>query len=106
MMTGMMLPPASPLLLLYGFGARRSAPGTAARQLYALAAGYLMVWGLFSLGATALQRLLAAFLLVSPMMEITSPAVGGTLLLVAGVYQLTPIKYACLRTCQSPLYSC
>jgi predicted metal-binding membrane protein len=47
--------------------------------------------------------LLAAFLLVSPMMEITSPPVGATLLLVAGVYQLTPIKHACLRMCHSPL---
>jgi predicted metal-binding membrane protein len=103
MMTGMMLPSASPMLLLYGFVARRSAQETAARQLYALAAGYLMVWAVFSLGATALQRLLAAFLLVSPMMEITSPAVGATLLLFAGVYQLSPIKHACLRTCQSPL---
>ena len=36
------------------------------------------------------------------MMEVTSPAVGAVLLLVAGVYQLTPIKLACLRTCQSP----
>jgi predicted metal-binding membrane protein len=103
MMTGMMLPSASPMLLLYGIVARRSAQETAARQLYALAAGYLMVWAVFSLGATALQRLLAAFLLVSPMMEITSPAVGATLLLFAGVYQLSPIKHACLRTCQSPL---
>ena len=103
MMTGMMLPSASPMLLLYGFVARRSAQGTAARQLYALAAGYLMVWAVFSLGATALQRLLATFFLVSPMMEITNPAVGATLLLIAGVYQLTPIKHACLRTCQSPL---
>ena len=102
MMTGMMLPSASPMLLLYGVVARRSAQGTAPRQLYALAAGYLMVWLVFSLGATALQRLLAAFLLVSPMMETTSPAVGATLLLVAGVYQLTPIKHGCLRTCQSP----
>jgi predicted metal-binding membrane protein len=103
MMTGMMLPSASPMLLLYGIVARRSAQETAARQLYALAAGYLMVWAVFSLGATALQRLLAAFLLVSPMMENTSPAVGATLLLFAGVYQLSPIKHACLRTCQSPL---
>ena len=102
MMTGMMLPSASPMLLLYGVAARRSAQGSATRQLYALAAGYLMVWLVFSLGATALQRLLAALLLVSPMMETTSPAVGATLLLVAGVYQLTPIKHACLRTCQSP----
>ncbi len=51
MMTGMMLPSASPMLLLYGVVARRSAPGTAARQLYALAAGYLIVWTVFSLAA-------------------------------------------------------
>ena len=103
MMTGMMLPSASPMLLLYGVVARRSAQASAGRQIYALAAGYLIVWTVFSLGATALQRVLAALLLVSPMMEITSPAVGATLLLIAGVYQLTPIKHACLRTCQSPL---
>jgi predicted metal-binding membrane protein len=56
MMTGMMLPSASPMLLLYGVIARRSAQGTGARQLYALAAGYLMVWLVFSLGATAINR--------------------------------------------------
>jgi predicted metal-binding membrane protein len=105
MMVGMMLPSATPMLLLYGSLARRSATGasTASRQIYALAAGYLVVWALYSLGATALQRLLAKLLFVSSMMEATSPVVGATLLLVAGVYQLTPIKHACLRTCQSPL---
>ena len=105
MMVGMMLPSASPMLLLYGGVARRSATGASAasRQIYALAAGYLVVWALFSLAATALQRLLATLLFVSPMMEVTSPVVGAALLLIAGVYQLTPIKQACLRTCQSPL---
>jgi predicted metal-binding membrane protein len=103
MMTGMMLPSASPVLLLYGFIARRSAQKSAARQIYAIASGYLMVWTVFSLGATALQRVLAALLLVSPMMEITNPAFGAMLLLIAGVYQLTPMKHTCLRTCQSPL---
>jgi predicted metal-binding membrane protein len=68
-----------------------------------LAAGYLAVWVLFSVGATALQRLLAKLLFVSAMMEVTNPTVGAALLLVAGVYQLTPIKLACLRTCRSPL---
>jgi predicted metal-binding membrane protein len=85
MMTGMMLPSASPVLLLYGAAARRSTPGTAARQIYALAAGYLLAWILFSLGATALQRLLAALLLLSPMMEVTTREAGATLLLIAGV---------------------
>jgi len=105
MMTGMMLPTAFPMLLLYGVIARRSAEArpTTARQVYALAAGYLMDWILFSFAATALQRVLASLLLVSPMMEITSRVGGATLLLIAGIYQLTPIKHACLRTCQSPL---
>jgi predicted metal-binding membrane protein len=103
MMTGMMLPSASPLVLLYAATARRAAQGTAGRQIYALVAGYLVVWSVFSLGATALQRALAALLLVSPMMEVTNVRVGAVLLLLAGVYQLTPIKRACLRTCQSPL---
>jgi predicted metal-binding membrane protein len=93
MMVAMMLPSASPMLLLYGTVARRSAVGAGgARQLYAFAAGYLVVWAAFSVGATALQRLLAALLVVSPMMEVTSRVAGATLL-----------KHACLRTCQSPL---
>jgi predicted metal-binding membrane protein len=103
MMAGMMIPSVSPMLLTYGVVARRSAQPTAARQIYALAAGYLLVWAVFSVGATALQRALAALLLVSPMMEVSSPRVGATFLLVAGAYQLAPIKGSCLRMCQSPL---
>ena len=103
MMTGMMLPSASPFILLYGVAARRSAEQTAASQIYALAAGYLVVWAAFSLGATALQRLLARLLVLSPMMEVTSARTGAALLFIAGAYQLTPIKQACLVQCQSPL---
>jgi predicted metal-binding membrane protein len=104
MMVAMMLPSSSPMLLLYGTVARRSAAGArGAHQLYAFAAGYLAVWAAFSVGATALQRLLAALLVVSPMMEVTSRNAGAMLLMIAGVYQMTPLKHACLRTCQSPL---
>ena len=104
MMIAMMLPSATPMLLIYGVVARRSATeaGAGSRQIYALAAGYLVVWTLFSFVATGLQRLLGSLLIVSSMMEITSPMAGAVLLVVAGVYQLTPIKQACLRTCQSP----
>ena len=107
MMVGMMLPSASPMLLLYGGIARCSATGASAasRQIYALAVGYLVVWASFSLAAAGIQRLLATLLFVSPMMEVTSPVVAAALLLVAGTYQLTPLKHACLRKCQSPLGS-
>ena len=82
MMAGMMLPSASPMLLLYGSAARRSATGASApRQIYALAAGYLAAWAAFSLGATVLQRLLSTLLVLSSMMEVTSSVVGATLLL-------------------------
>jgi predicted metal-binding membrane protein len=103
MMTAMMLPSAAPLILVYGAAARRSRQPTERRHIYALAAGYLTAWTAFSLAATALQRALASLLLVSPMMEAGSSRVSATLLVVAGLYQWTPLKHACLRTCQSPL---
>ena len=103
MMTAMMLPSASPMLLLFGVVARRSPQPAASHHIYALAAGYLLIWTIFSFGATALQRGLATLLLVSPMMEMTNPVAGATLLILAGVYQFTAFKHACLRTCQSPL---
>jgi hypothetical protein len=68
-------------LLIYGTIVRRSG------QASALAAGYLLVWILFSLGATAFQRLLTTLVLLSPMMEVTSPAAGAGLLVIAGLHQ-------------------
>ena len=103
MMGGMMLPSAAPTIVMYGAMARRSVEPSAVWQIYALAVGYLTVWTGFSLGATILQRVLAALLLVTPMMELNSPWLGATLLLIAGLYQITPLKQACLQTCQSPL---
>jgi predicted metal-binding membrane protein len=106
MMAGMMLPSASPLLLLYGTAARRLGGDTGARawrRIYALAAGYVVIWALFSAGATALQRILSTVLIVSPMMTLTSRTATAVTLALAGLYQLTPLKRTCLRACQSPL---
>ena len=104
MMAGMMLPSAAPILLLYAGAARRRAGGRhAAWHVYAMAAGYLLVWSAFSACATLLQRILSARLVLSPMMELTSPVFSGALLIGAGVYQLTPLKRACLASCSAPL---
>ena len=104
MMAGMMLPSAAPMLLLYGVAARRRGLGErAAYEIYALAAGYVAVWALFSVAATGAQRVLSMLLIVSPMMTLTSPMAGAALLLVAGIYQVTPLKRVCLQKCQSPL---
>jgi predicted metal-binding membrane protein len=104
MMTAMMLPSAAPLILLYAAAARRNAePGSPARRVYALAAGYVSLWALFSVLATALQRILSSALVLTPMMEPATPTAGAVVLAIAGLYQLTPLKRACLRACRSPL---
>jgi predicted metal-binding membrane protein len=103
MMVGMMLPSAAPTLLLYLNVMRKSTDvQDAARRAYLLAAGYLCIWGLFSLAATLLQRALSARFLLSPMMVLQGRALSGGVLLVAGLFQLTPLKRGCLTACRSP----
>src|SRR4051812_12630433 len=64
MMVGMMLPSAMPLILMYGVAARRRALGErAAHEIYMLAGGYLVVWAVFSIAATAAQRMLSTRLI-------------------------------------------
>jgi predicted metal-binding membrane protein len=101
MMTGMMLPSATPMLMLYETLICEYVDAPVQRT-YALALGYLAAWALFSLGITALQHLLASHLLLSPMLQFTSRGMSAALLVAAGVYQFTPLKAACLRECQSP----
>jgi predicted metal-binding membrane protein len=104
MMAAMMLPSAWPMLVMYGTLARRqSSSGRRSSHLYLFAGGYVLLWALFSVGATVLQRMLAGLLLLSPMMELASPRASAAFLIVAGVYQLTPLKRICLRSCRSPI---
>jgi predicted metal-binding membrane protein len=104
MMAGMMLPSVAPVLLLYARVVRtsREAPATG-RRVAALAAGYLTMWVAFSGAATLLQRVLASTAVMTPMMELESAQLSGVLLVVAGVYQLTPAKGRCLEACRSAM---
>lgn len=104
MMLAMMLPSALPTILVFNRAVRNDRnAGTSSHRMFAFAAGYMLAWAGFSIGATLLQWGLAEAALLSPMMVSVSPWLGGALLMVAGVYQWTPFKYACLRNCRSPL---
>lgn len=104
MMAAMMLPSAAPMILLHATLARRRRErGGPAAESGAFAAGYLVVWAAFSLAAAALQFGLEQAALLSPMMETSSIALAGAVLIAAGLYQWTPLKQACLRHCRSPL---
>jgi predicted metal-binding membrane protein len=104
MMIGMMLPSAAPMILTFAtVNARRRARALSGVPTALFAAGYVLAWGGFSIAATLAQWGLESVALVSPMaMSVTSTRLGGVLFLAAGLYQLTPLKHACLIACRSP----
>jgi predicted metal-binding membrane protein len=105
MMVAMMTPSAAPMILLYAAIVRKSrAQDRPVAHSGAFVSGYLAVWAGFSALATLLQWGLEQAALLSPMMVSTSPLLGGALLIAAGVYQMTPLKQACLQHCRSPVH--
>jgi len=101
MMVAMMVPSAAPMIETYA----RIARGRSARPGYCVglfAAGYLAIWTGFSVVATAAQIALQRAGVVSGALTAT-PVVSAALLIVAGLYQVTPLKDVCLSRCRSPL---
>jgi len=104
MMIGMMLPSVAPVVFRYAAVVRMNPEcERILPRVFAFAAGYLVVWIIFSLTATALQLVLTKASLLSPMMELRSHWFGGGLVLMAGAYQLTPWKRKCLACCRCPV---
>ncbi len=104
MMIGMMTPSVAPMILIYarvGRQARMDGKPFAATAWFA--GGYLLAWTTFSLAATSAQWALERATLLTPMMVSASNILGGVVLIVAGLYQWTPLKEACLFHCQAPL---
>jgi predicted metal-binding membrane protein len=108
MRIAVMTPGAAPLILLYGRVLRHAKGHAQPDRAYApavfLVAGYLAVWLGFSVVAAALQSALEPAGLISPMMLWSkSAALSATVLAAAGLYQLSPLKNACLRQCRGPV---
>lgn len=104
MMVAMMLPSATPMILVFvTINQRRRVRSEPYVHPAVFVTGYISVWAAFSVIATLAQWGLLEARLVSPMMASTSPALGGLLLICAGLYQFTPLKHTCLSKCRSPL---
>jgi len=99
MMLAMMLPSAWPMMRTFALYSQRG--GASASGTLFFAGGYLAVWMLFSVLPTWLQSFLHSRDWLSPMMENRQPWLTAGLLAVAGVYQFTALKQACLRLCRS-----
>jgi predicted metal-binding membrane protein len=99
MMVAMMVPPEVPRLLWLVRAHRQQRRDPLPHALRFLV-GYLAPWMLASLLAAMLQAHLAAAGLLTPEMSTDSRALGGALLLSAGLMQMSPLKRACLERCR------
>ncbi len=105
MMAAMMLPAVTPIVLLFRTVQRsRVARGNLAVPTSSFVGGYLLVWLAAGVAAFLIYALVQS---VSPRLHADTgwlPYVGGVIVVLAGIYQLTPLKNVCLRHCRSPIH--
>lgn len=104
MMVAMMFPTAAPMILMFGTvsGAKqqRAQPFV---PTWVFVSAYLVVWVGFGGLAYAAAAVIGALAMQSPWLMSNAPRFGGAVLVVAGLYQLSPLKNLCLTKCRSPL---
>jgi predicted metal-binding membrane protein len=102
MMAAMMLPSATPMVMLFAKVSEQSSrrPG-AATALFV--GGYLLAWTAFGLVGYAVFRTIRGLDPAFLAWDRAGPAIAGAAIALAGVYQLTPMKRVCLRNCRTPL---
>ena len=104
MMVAMMFPTAAPMILTFQrVSASKQQRGQAFVPTWVFVLSYLLIWTLF--GIVAYLLALGAEKAASSSLWLMENAarLGGVALILAGLYQLTPLKQICLAKCRSPL---
>jgi predicted metal-binding membrane protein len=98
MMVAMMFPAAAPMVMMYGRMRRRDPP-----SIVLFTSSYIALWFVFGALAYVLSAAVEAAASRSDWVAMNWGRAGGVLLVLAGLYQLTPLKDVCLRQCRTPL---
>jgi predicted metal-binding membrane protein len=102
MMVAMMLPTAAPMILAFhGAQTDKRRPDVAFDSTWAFVAAYLLVWAVSGIAAYA--GVLAAAAVRPGLSPAAAEDIGGLILMVAGIYQLSPVKQRCLSECRRPI---
>lgn len=101
MTIAMMLPTSIPLVALFHTMVRRRTDAT--RLVLLVIAGYLCIWALFGLAVYLADWGLHEAIEGIRWLETNAWLIGTATLILAGLYQFTPLKYHCLDKCRSPL---
>ena len=103
MMIAMMLPSSWPTLELYSRVARHTAQRSPKFNTVLAGAGYFTVWGAFGAIAFVAGFEISRAAMLSPQLSRSIPVAAGVSLVLAGIWQLTPLKQSCLNHCRDPL---
>jgi predicted metal-binding membrane protein len=98
MSIAMMLPSTFPLVRVF-----LTITEGSAGLLALLCAGYLGMWALFGVAALLVDAGLHQAIEGSAWLAARPERLPGALLLGAGLFQFSPLKYSCLRQCRSPV---
>jgi predicted metal-binding membrane protein len=104
MMVAMMFPTAAPMILMFSrVHAGKRERGQTFVPTWVFVSAYLLIWTLF--GVLAYFLALAAEALAASNMWLmdNGARVAGAIIVLAGLYQVSPLKRACLARCRSPL---
>ncbi|MBI4297412.1 MAG: DUF2182 domain-containing protein [Chloroflexi bacterium] len=104
MMVAMMFPSAAPMIYTFSAVYRsRREQGLAYVPIWIFLTGYLLVWAAVAIPGFAASRGLAAAAQAFPWLGAYGPLAMGAIISLAGLYQLSPLKYTCLSHCRTPL---
>lgn len=101
MTIAMMLPTSLPLITLFDTITRQRLHHT--RLVILLVGGYLVAWSIFGVVVYASDYILHQIIGHVHWLEENAWLLGASALLLAGIYQFTPLKHLCLEKCRSPL---
>jgi predicted metal-binding membrane protein len=105
MMAAMMLPSVAPMALVFARISRdREARGRGFVPTWVFLVGYLAAWAAYGFAAYGVFRLITAAGTDWLAWDRAGPYVAGGVIVVAGLYQLSPLKEVCLRHCRGPLH--
>jgi predicted metal-binding membrane protein len=104
MMIAMMSPSTWPMLSLYRRVAEYHGLPRPWRNTGVVAAGYFAVWLAFGASAFLLGFAVSAWAMRSDAISKFVPLSAGAALVLAGLYQLSPLKQTCLKHCREPVF--
>jgi predicted metal-binding membrane protein len=104
MMVAMMFPTAAPMILMFArVHASKRERGQSFVPTWVFVGSYMVVWTLFGVIAYVIAVGIEALMRQSMWIMDNAARFGGGVLILAGLYQLSPLKRSCLSKCRTPL---